>query len=1041
MRVQKVMCSECSLSFMGIRRLKAHQAMHKTFKCGVCSKICSSANILQRHAKLHMPIKHALYCWKCGQAFNRQDNLNAHVRRCTLEESGPPVGPGVIQLLIFDCAVCGETFNTMPEIRSHHLRKHAFVPKVKREPSEAETTVLCSLCRVSCSNNEEMINHVNIYHPYSEKFEVTQTAFSGSCITYTIRFPDDAMLSAEQLFNSHMPSMKSVIDHELAMLRVMKFAVIIFARLIKVDMDGNVEKSEVFPMRTKQVTISMSSRPVLERELHNMREVLQERIDHFEEAEGSGWVMDCITCLHLEFAKLRFVAGAKKRAGALGIRGEKYLISSMQNDNACFLFALAQAFFTEEKPILEIWDWINANVKWQQFPLPFDVCNVKAFENVNSHLEIGFNVILLEREKLLPMYVSKRKEVTKVNLLLYATADSGYHFAYITDLSKFVCTFSGWKRRFVCVNCLSTHATVDTLASHEVKCLLNAPQLITFPPKFSKIKFSVKDHLKRFSVHFFGVADFECCMQEPVAADVSIINEHKPVSFSLLIFGPGNVLFYEKTYASDEDCLPVFLDSVEQFSNLVTDFRVEQEKKPMNMSLLQKEAYKKAGVCHICKKNFFDDDSGNFTKVRDHDHITTQFLGAAHNLCNRNRRENYKIPVFFHNFSGYDSHILIQALKEDERPADVLDEGEEANVIGESLNPRFETGEGSEDEDDVVSHSSFINDEEEEEVSWSDNESADDLLLEDSDDDVPLAQLYRKRKKEGAGNDRATDNVPLAQKKKKEGMRQKPQLKPRHRWRIEVLAYNTEKFRLIQYGPVCFQDSMHFLNTSLETIVTSLMQSGCTFPLLTELQFCKNDEQKDLCLQKGNFPYEFFHSVSQFRQLTEIPPKHTFFSTLKDETISDSAHEHAKKVYDVFGFSNMEQYLLHYNKLDCILLAQAIIEFRTNTRKNFDLEMLHFISLPQLAFTAMLKLTNVTIDPIFDIDHLLFAQEFIRGGASYVSLRHAKATESEKIVYVDANVSICGVQMCKSYSIHIPPCRISMVEGNLFGYQHQTTVF
>ena len=955
-------------------------------------------------------MKHLLHCWKCEQSFNRVDNLNRHVRRCTLKESGPPVGPGVIQLLVFDCAVCGETFNTMPEIRKHHLRKHAFVPKTKREPTEVETIVLCPLCRVSCPNNEEMIKHVNIYHPYSKKFQVTQTAFSRSCITYTIRFPDNAMLSAEQLFNSHISSMKSVIDHELAMLRVMKFAVIIFARLIKVDMDGNVEKSEVFPMRTKQTAISMSSRPALERELYNMREVLQERIDHFEEAEGSGWVMDCITCLHLEFAKLRFVAGTKKQASALGIRGEKYLINIMQNDNACFLFAAAQAFFTEKKTILEIWDWINANFKWEQFPLPFDVCNVKAFEEANAHLEIGCNVLLLEREKLLPIYASKRGEIAKkINLLLYATADSGHHFAYISDLSKFVCTFSGWKRRFVCANCLSTHASADTLSTHEAKCMLNAPQLITFPAKFSKINFSGKDHLKRFPLHFFGVADFECCMQEPASPDVSIINEHKPVSFSLLVFGPGDVLFYEKTYASDEDCLPVFLDSVEEFSNLVTDFRVEQEKKPMKMSLLQKEAYKKAAVCHICSKKFFDDDIGDYKKVRDHDHITTQFLGAAHNSCNRNRRENYKIPVFFHNFSGYDSHILIQALKEDKRP-DVGDgdDEEEANVIGESLNPRFETGEDSEDEDNASNHSSFINDEEEEEVSWSANESEDDLLREagvgvapqgevnavessDSDDNVPLAQLYRRKRK-----------------KERKHPQEKPRLKPRHSWRIDVLAFNTEKFRLIQYGSVSFQDSMHFLNCALDTIVSSLMQSGCSFPLLTKLNFCKSDEQRLLCLEKGIFPYEFFHSLSQFRQLTEIPPIHAFYSTLKDETISESAHEQAKKVYSAFGFSNMEQYLLHYNKLDCILLAQAIIEFRANTRKNFGLEMLHFISLPQLSFAAMLKLTNVTIDPILDIDHLLFAQEFIRGGASYVSLRHAKATESEKIVYVDANVSICN---------------------------------
>ena len=974
----------------------------------MCKKVLSTKGILRRHSKLHLPRRASHYCWKCGLPFSRAEHRNTHVRRCVVQESGS-TAPDAVQLIIFDCAICGESFNTMPEVRGHHLRKHAFVPGVKKEECEAEKIVLCPLCRVCCLNDKEMAKHVNERHPFSTNFHVTQTAFARSCITYAIRFPDNSMLSADQLFTSYIPSIKSVVDYELAMLRVMKFSVIIFARLIKVDYEGNVEKSEVFPMRTKQVAISITSLPVLERELHNMRDVLQERIDHFEEAEGSGWVMDCITCLHLEFAKLRFVAGTKKTPNALNIRGKKYLINKMQNDNACFLFALAQAFVPEEKTVVEVWEWINSNLKWEKFPLPFDICNIKAFEKANAHLGLACNVLLLERNKLIPIHVSKG--AVKINLLIYATEGaSEYHFAYITDLSKFVCSFSKWNRRFVCVNCMSTHCTAETLAAHEVKCAINAPQLITFPPKFSKIKFGGKDHLKRFPQHFFGVADFECCMQEPDTSGSSIINEHKPVSFSLLVFGPENALFYEKTYASDEDCLSVFLDSIEEFCNIVTDFRVAQEKKPMNMTSQQKEAYKVAALCHICHTKFFDDDAGNYTKVRDHDHITAQFLGAAHNLCNRNRRENYKIPVFFHNFSGYDSHILIQALKQDKRPA-----GEEReNEIGESLDLRFETGPESEDEDDVESHSSFINDDEEEEVSWDENE--DDLLVappQEDTDDVPLSVLFGRRRRQTRQEELPIqddyDNVPLSvlygKKRRKKRQKDLPKLKSRHSWKIEVLAYNTEKFRLIQYGHVSFQDSMHFMNSSLDTIVTSLMLSGCTFPLLTELNFCSNDEQRRLCLQKGYFPYESFHTLSQFRQLSQLPPRDAFYSALKDDTISESAYEQAQQVYSVFGFQNMEQYLLHYNKLDCILLAQAIIEFRSTTRANFGLEMLHFISLPQLAFSAMLKMTNVCIDPINDVDTLLFAQEFIRGGASYVSLRHAKATDSEKIIYVDANVS------------------------------------
>ena len=47
-------------------------------------------------------------------------------------------------------------------------------------------------------------------------------------------------------------------------------------------------------------------------------------------------------------------------------------------------------------------------------------------------------------------------------------------------------------------------------------------------------------------------------------------------------------------------------------------------------------------------------------KVRNHCHITGQYLGAAHNACNINFKVPTHVPVFFQNLSGYDSHHLIQ---------------------------------------------------------------------------------------------------------------------------------------------------------------------------------------------------------------------------------------------------------------------------------------------------------------------------------------------------------------------------------------------
>ena len=61
-------------------------------------------------------------------------------------------------------------------------------------------------------------------------------------------------------------------------------------------------------------------------------------------------------------------------------------------------------------------------------------------------------------------------------------------------------------------------------------------------------------------------------------------------------------------------------------------------------------------MLYICNNKF----SKNDYKVRDHNHITLKYRGAAHNSCNSKLKLSYKIPVIFHNLRGYDSHHIMQ---------------------------------------------------------------------------------------------------------------------------------------------------------------------------------------------------------------------------------------------------------------------------------------------------------------------------------------------------------------------------------------------
>ena len=75
------------------------------------------------------------------------------------------------------------------------------------------------------------------------------------------------------------------------------------------------------------------------------------------------------------------------------------------------------------------------------------------------------------------------------------------------------------------------------------------------------------------------------------------------------------------------------------------------------MTLNDERNFVWAFECYIYHRRFKND------KVRDLDHLSGNYRGAAHERCNLMLRKTYKVPVFFHNFRGYDSHMIVWGLR------------------------------------------------------------------------------------------------------------------------------------------------------------------------------------------------------------------------------------------------------------------------------------------------------------------------------------------------------------------------------------------
>jgi hypothetical protein len=116
----------------------------------------------------------------------------------------------------------------------------------------------------------------------------------------------------------------------------------------------------------------------------------------------------------------------------------------------------------------------------------------------------------------------------------------------------------------------------------------------------------------------------------------------------------GDLVSFTAVNESD-DVARIFMDELEK--DVKRWYERTKFPKDMIFSDHDEKLFNESDVCHICNTELDED------KVRDHCHITGKFRGAAHNECNINYKIPKFIPVYFHNLSNYDSHLLIKKLR------------------------------------------------------------------------------------------------------------------------------------------------------------------------------------------------------------------------------------------------------------------------------------------------------------------------------------------------------------------------------------------
>ena len=370
----------------------------------------------------------------------------------------------------------------------------------------------------------------------------------------------------------------------------------------------------------------------------------------------------------------------------------------------------------------------NDGLNFEGIDFPTPVSQIDKLERQNPNLSLnvfGWN----NDKVLVHRISEKDGSIPRINLMLTKQGDNMHYSyvkrltALLYDQNRHN------ESKHFCERCLHGYSRIELLERHKPECkgLLKTPTR-TEMLKEGENTMEFKNFHKQMKAPYVIYADFECvlekidgCEPSPKESFTVKTERHEPCGFSCIAVRSDGNLFGPFTYRG-RDAVYVFLMWLQ---NHEIEMRKDMaNKRPLVMTPEDWQKHSASTDCHICNKSlvrpmFLDSVSAHnpqtgayfgqshrlclfeqmkkfvgtphekiipLTKpkqencffcrrpllvtnfrdaVKDHDHMTGKYRGAAHNECNFKLRLDAKrvqIPIVLHNMKNYDSHLLMQAM-------------------------------------------------------------------------------------------------------------------------------------------------------------------------------------------------------------------------------------------------------------------------------------------------------------------------------------------------------------------------------------------
>ena len=289
------------------------------------------------------------------------------------------------------------------------------------------------------------------------------------------------------------------------------------------------------------------------------------------------------------------------------------------------------------------------------------------------------------------------------------------HFLWIKNPNSLVFKDTTHKcKKYLCNRCFQSWTSEKSLAHHQKWCfgLGEAPQKIIMPIKYFNDFEKFKNHPRMMNAPCVITADFESDNKEcneTYGGKIRKIAEQKANSFCYTVYWMDSNELWGPFLYRGPNATEEFVKRIDYELKKINE--IFAVKTPRIITDEYQKQFDNATKCWICDKGFFidenkirtlnkkisilreriekefiDKDTEEYKKIQktitnlqndikseenknnkvwDHCHMTGKFRGASHSGCNLKLQITpwkTPVPIVFHNFRGYDSHLVCESV-------------------------------------------------------------------------------------------------------------------------------------------------------------------------------------------------------------------------------------------------------------------------------------------------------------------------------------------------------------------------------------------